>query len=790
MVLVAAASMLQAQCGTAFVPATTTPGMSGPVFASVRWDPDGSGPQQARLVFGGQFTSSFGTAVNNIAAMVPGSVVSDPLGAGLDGPVYALAVTATGDLLAGGAFLRSGSTYLGSLARWDGTSWQPIGGGVASQPWQSVYALAVLPTGDLAVGGVFTQAGATPAYYVARWDGSSWHPLGSGANSWVGALAVLPNGDLVAGGEFTVAGGVAASHVARWNGTAWSPLGAGVDDYVTSLVVLPNGDLVAGGYFQTAGGQAAPHVARWSAGVWSGLGGGCSGPVQALAVQPNGDVVAGGAFLQAGGQARTRVARFDGAAWQALGPGCSDTVRTLLPQGDGSLLVGGDFLLAGGASLSRLAIWAGSAWRGFGVYSDPGQVTSAVEMPNGEVVVATSAGLLRWDGAAWVAFPGAPGIPTCLAVNAQGHLAAGVAQVVWLWNGTAWQSLGAPSTSSVGQLLWAPNGELLATCFGPVFRWSANVWTALPGSPSDVFLSVGVRANGQVIGVGMTPLGGPIGDAQPFLARWTGTAWLKTLFGQPFHRVRVADPVPLANGDMLIAGDFGGTANVLRWNGSTITALGAFGSAMDIALLPTGDVVASSDLATQPTARWNGAAWVPLVGTVGHHLLLPLANGDLLAFGLTPWTPMPGFGATGHFTPTCRAAANSTATGCVGPAGPLQLLATSAAWRGTTVTTRASGFAANAVGISVLGFGAQHQPLGALHPAGLPGCDLLVALDAVTLRLPVAGVATEAVALPNAPWVVGWTLLHQFLQVEIGGAGALLSLSSSNALALSIGGYY
>jgi hypothetical protein len=128
----------------------------------------------------------------------------------------------------------------------------------------TVYALAVLPNGDLVAGGGFSTAGGVAASYVARWNGTSWSPLGSGMNSAVQALAVLPNGDLVAGGSFSTAGGVAANRVARWNGTSWSPLGSGMNSTVWALAVLPNGDLVAGGFFTTAGGVLSGYWAHWT----------------------------------------------------------------------------------------------------------------------------------------------------------------------------------------------------------------------------------------------------------------------------------------------------------------------------------------------------------------------------------------------------------------------------------------------------------------------------------------------------------------------------------------------
>jgi hypothetical protein len=58
-------------------------------------------------------------------------------------------------------------------------------------------------------------------------------------------MAVLPNGDLVVGGSFIRAGGVPAFNVSRWNGTAWTPMGTGVDNFVRSMTVMPNGDVIA-----------------------------------------------------------------------------------------------------------------------------------------------------------------------------------------------------------------------------------------------------------------------------------------------------------------------------------------------------------------------------------------------------------------------------------------------------------------------------------------------------------------------------------------------------------------
>jgi hypothetical protein len=102
-------------------------------------------------------------------------------------------------------------------------------------------------------------------------------------SNWVGALTTLPNGDVVAGGYFTTAGGVAANNIARWNGTSWSPLGTGliggVPD-VGALTTLPNGDLAAGGYFTAAGGSVSAYFARLTTtcpATVTSQGAGCTG---------------------------------------------------------------------------------------------------------------------------------------------------------------------------------------------------------------------------------------------------------------------------------------------------------------------------------------------------------------------------------------------------------------------------------------------------------------------------------------------------------------------------------
>ena len=58
-----------------------------------------------------------------------------------------------------------------------------------------------------------------------------------------------------------MAGGMPASRLARWDGTSWHTMNAGMETYVLALTEYQN-DLYVGGNFETAGGISAPNIAQ------------------------------------------------------------------------------------------------------------------------------------------------------------------------------------------------------------------------------------------------------------------------------------------------------------------------------------------------------------------------------------------------------------------------------------------------------------------------------------------------------------------------------------------------
>ncbi len=376
-------------------PAST---INGIVHTLCVFDEDGDGPQPPALFVGGAFTTAGGITVNRIARW-DGQVWS-PLGEGMSSTVFALEVyDSDGDgpapaaLYAAGNFTIAGQAGASRIAKWNGTHWSPVAGGLNGV----AYALTVLDPDDdgpenpeLYVGGIFTRADDVNTNRVARWDGTAWSAVGLGMNNYVNTLAVFDaDADgpepprLYAGGGFSMADEIPANRVAMWNGTTWEALIAGpnengvngiVYDMIPHDVDGPGGDppgLYLAGYFTMAGFTPANRVVRWSDNDWTPLGDGADAAVWSIASidhdGPDGNPASlyiGGPFVTAGEEVVAYIARWDGAAWHALDGGVNDGVRAIAAYDDGiaaneplPLYAGGAFTIAGGHPSGHIARW-------------------------------------------------------------------------------------------------------------------------------------------------------------------------------------------------------------------------------------------------------------------------------------------------------------------------------------------------------------------------------------------------------------------------------------------------
>ncbi len=280
---------------------------------------DGSGSALYAL---GSLITAGGQPASRIAKW-DGSAWS-ALGSGLNQASQSAATfnDGTGNALyVGGAFSQAGGVpNTAGIARWKNAQWSEVGGGVAG----SCNVLIVYDDGTgsaLYAGGTFFAAGGIAGTSrVARWNGTAWSELAGGMdgpnNPRVNHMIAFDAGAgtrLFAGGFFSTAGGSAADNLASWNGTAWAPVGVGTDNTVIRMATFDSGTgpgLYVGGAFFTVGGASPVNVnqiARWDGETWTGLDGGVTHPmittVSALAAHDDGSgpslFVAGG-FTTAG----------------------------------------------------------------------------------------------------------------------------------------------------------------------------------------------------------------------------------------------------------------------------------------------------------------------------------------------------------------------------------------------------------------------------------------------------------------------------------------------------------
>jgi hypothetical protein len=381
--LVAAAAAIahaEGPCEPAWSTELGVPGANSGLVASFVHHDFGDGPG---LYVGGSFTAIGGANAARIARL-DGSGWST-LGSGLsNAECYALG-SFQGSVYAAGYFdLAGGVQGTAKLARWDGRSWNSIGAQLelfSNQLW----GLTTWNDGSgdsLYIAGNFQNIGGTTASFIARYDGSAFHSLGTTPIAGNVPLIVFTShvhndgsGEaLYIGGRFTSVDGVNASRIARWNGTSWSAVGAGVTGAgvapsINTMVTFDDGSgpalYVGGQAFTTAGGVPANRVAKWDGTQWSAVGDGfANGIVWKLAVFNDGGgdrLYAFGTFTASGATPLSRIARWNGTAWEAIANANNTAFNAIvLPDEAGDrLLIGGQFTDVDGAAANRLIEYVG-----------------------------------------------------------------------------------------------------------------------------------------------------------------------------------------------------------------------------------------------------------------------------------------------------------------------------------------------------------------------------------------------------------------------------------------------
>ncbi len=221
---------------------------------------------------------------------------------GPESAVYAMEVYDS-TLYIGGQFVTVNGVPFNRIAKWDGTTWSGVSGGV-NGGLEAVWSMAVYH-GQLYVGGHFTTAGNSniPAWFIARWNGTQWDSVAGGLDGYVRAMVVDSVNDvLYVGGGFASAGGIPANGIACWNDTLWSAVGSGTDTlWGTTCLAMFEGELYAGGGNEsiTALGDTIKNVYMYNGVKWVSVAGGANATVLIMDVY-DGNLYIGGGFGQVG----------------------------------------------------------------------------------------------------------------------------------------------------------------------------------------------------------------------------------------------------------------------------------------------------------------------------------------------------------------------------------------------------------------------------------------------------------------------------------------------------------
>ncbi len=653
--------------------------------------------QSSCLDWGSEFLDVLpnGTIRTSVAASTP------------DGPV----------LFVGGRFSKVGAKTASNVAYWTGTEWGTMEPAIRVNHGTTVNAMAYYDDDgpgpnppSLFIGGFFNHIGGVDTTHIARWDGTSWSAVGGGLNLAVNGLCVFDDDgpgpglpSLYAVGPFDFGGGNLAV-MARWNGTAWTPI-YGTSGGVNALTVY-DGELIAGGAFTSIGGVTASGIARWNGQTWRPMGMGI-GPnivgVKCFAEHDDGTgraLYVAGRFEAAGGTPVNSIAKWNG-EWSPVGDGIRDgsstaTINSLASFDDGAgprLYAGGTFRPAPGYEVDRFAVWDGQTWAQAATVSSSIEHLTTFDTDGVRSLLvfgpfSNLAGLRakfmaerreqRWmvRGQSFPAEQESATIfelgtfdlgsgPRLFASGSFRFAGPIAADSIAQWDGRAWAPLGIPddgTTATAYAMHQFPAGAGNPVYFGGGFEHvrldgethavrGIGAWDGANWSPVEAGLSSGGLSSRAVLALqGFNDgsgeklflggqFAGTVGRPLNHVARYTDDGWESfDTDGLP-NTVRSAVYFDDGTGSALYVGGWfksaGGDAacGVAKWDGTRwvpvgdnlagnqrVFSLAVFDDGSGPALYAAGEFdVAGNPGVCRNVARWNGTVWEPLdVGIFTH----------------------------------------------------------------------------------------------------------------------------------------------------------------------------
>jgi hypothetical protein len=232
----------------------------------------------------------------------------------------------------GGSFTYIGTMTANHIAKWNGSTFEALGAGVTGTDYQAGVKAITMLNGDLYVGGHFNKAGGSDALRVARWNGTQWHPLAGGVtgpfNSHIVYGMDVLGSNVYVGGSFTQVNGSAATSFAWWNGSQWFSGPSIPEVYVVRAI---GSEIYVGGNLSINGGTNN-YLAKWNGSQLLAVANGNFSAVIRTIEQVGSDVYVGGTF-ERGGDAGTQIYHpyllrlVNGTSWQTPVGGVAGAVE-------------------------------------------------------------------------------------------------------------------------------------------------------------------------------------------------------------------------------------------------------------------------------------------------------------------------------------------------------------------------------------------------------------------------------------------------------------------------------
>jgi hypothetical protein len=348
---------------------------------------------------------------------------------------------------------------------------------------------------------------------------------------------------------------------------------------------------------------------------------------------------------------------FSDADWVSLNglPGADNTVSAVAFDGSGNLYIGGSFFTVGNVVARRVAKWDGNSWAdldkglngpvnalvflGSDLYVG-GSFTTAEDGDFNNGIIISVNNIARWNGSDWLSLDaGVGGTVFALAVSGSDLYVGGSftsasaisAKRVAKWDGSTWSALGVGLGFVSGQVnaLAVSGSDLYAAgTFGQlgdgttttrISKWNGSTWSALGAgigggtSPSVNALAI---VGPDLYAAGVFTIAGSVSPANN-IVKWDGSTWSAVGSGLGSTAYALA----ASGGDLYVGGAFttagGNSANrVAKWDGSTWSTLGTGASGQVNALAVSGgNLAAGGTFTSSPGVRvgiWNGSAWLVL----------------------------------------------------------------------------------------------------------------------------------------------------------------------------------